>query len=226
MLAGNVDSVQIAANLNIVQIGRNLVKNIAVVIGHPFKDSFSHALTEAYVDGATEAGAAVRVIDLATTNFTLSPAELNDVRVRSINNMPGLEPEIVDMVHTLDWADHIVLIYPVWWGTFPGILKSFIDRTVLSGVAFNYGKTGTKWDKKWTGKTARLIFTMDAPAWWYKLTYRAPSENAMRKATFWYVGVKTIGVTRFTPVRFSTPEIRAKWLAKVGKLGKKDGSRS
>lgn len=200
------------------------MKNIAVVIGNPFKESFSHAMADVYVDGASASGATVRVIDLASTSFTLSPNELNDVRVRGITQMDGLEPEIVEMVKTLDWAEHIVLIYPVWWGTFPGILKSFIDRAVISGVAFNYGKTGTKWEKRWAGKTSRLIFTMDAPSWWYKLVYRAPSENAMRRATFWYVGVKNIGVSRFTPVRFSTPDIRSSWLKKVREIGRKDGS--
>jgi putative NADPH-quinone reductase len=198
------------------------MSKIAVVVGNPFSGSFSHALTESYAAAASGAGAEVRVLDLAELKFPLIPDNLNQVRVRGIDEMDDLDPVIAQMVRDMQWADHITFVYPVWWGTFPGVLKAFVDRVFLSGVAFKYGKTGTKWEKLWSGKTARLIFTMDAPTWWYKLVYRAPSESSLRWATLWYVGVKTIGITRFTPIRFSTPEIRAKWLAKADLLGTKD----
>lgn len=196
--------------------------NIAVIIGNPFVNSFSHALAEAYASAATQAGSEVRMIDLAQIRFPAVPENLNQVRVRGADQMDELDPAISQMVKDMDWADHFTFIYPVWWGTYPVALKAFIDRVFLSGVAFKYGKTGTKWEKLWSGKTARLIFTMDAPTWWYKLFYRAPSENSLRWATLWYVGVKTTGITRFTPIRFSTPEIRTKWLAKAASLGTKD----
>lgn len=196
----------------------------AIVIGHPFPGSFSHALAERYRIEAEKAGSEVRVIDLAQIKFTETPTELNQVRVRGIDQMEDLEPAIAGMIRDMQWAEHFAFFYPVWWGTFPGVLKSFIDRVIVSGVAFRYGKTGTKWEKLWRGKTARIVLTMDAPSWWYKLTYRAPSENAFKRATLWYVGVKTVGITRFEPVRFSTPEIREKWLNTATKLGAKDAS--
>jgi NAD(P)H dehydrogenase (quinone) len=198
------------------------MSKIAVVVGNPFAGSFSHGLAESYVAAASAAGAEVRVLDLAQLKFPSNPENLNQVRVRGINEMDDLDPVIAQMVRDMEWADHFTFVYPVWWGTFPGVLKAFIDRVFLSGVAFRYGKTGTKWDRLWRGKTARIIMTMDAPTFWYKLVYRAPSENALRWATLWYVGVKTIGITRFTPIRFSTPEVRTKWLATVAKLGNKD----
>ena len=198
------------------------MSNIAVIIGNPFADSFSHALAESYAKAVTKAGSNVRIIDLAQIEFPAVPENLNQVRVRGIDHMGELDPAISHMVKDMEWAEHITFIYPVWWGTYPVALKAFIDRVFLSGVAFKYGKTGTQWEKLWSGKTARLIFTMDAPTWWYKLVYRAPSENSLRWATLWYVGVKTTGITRFTPIRFSTPEIREKWLAKAASLGTKD----
>ena len=146
------------------------------------------------------------------------------MRVRGFDQLGNLEPAISGMIRDMQWADHFAFFYPVWWGTFPGVFKSFIDRVIVSGVAFRYGTTGTKWEKLWRGKTARIVLTMDAPSWWYKLTYRAPSENALKRATLWYVGVRTIGVTRFEPVRFSTQEIREKWLSTVARLGQRDGA--
>ena len=201
------------------------MKRIVIVIGHPFAGSFSHALAEKYRETATAAGSEVKVIDLASVTFEAIPRNLNEVRVRGIDQLDELEPAVAAMVRDLNWADHIVFFYPVWWGTFPVVLKAFIDRTVLSGVAFRYGKTGTKWEKLWRGKTARIVLTMDAPPFWHKLTYRAPGENALRWATLWYVGVKTIGITRFAPIRFSTPEIREKWLTVASALGSKDATK-
>lgn len=195
------------------------MKRITVVIGHPFADSLSHSLAGRYIEAAQAGGAEIRVIDLAGVEFTLSPKQLDDVRVRGLDSLGDLEPSIALMIGDMVWADHFAFFYPVWWGTYPAILKAFIDRVVLSGVAFQYGKTGTKWNKIWRGKTARLVMTMDAPSWWYKLTYRAPSENSLKWATLWYVGVKTIGITRFTPVRFSTAETRENWLKMAEKLG-------
>jgi NAD(P)H dehydrogenase (quinone) len=198
------------------------MNKITVIIGHPFADSFSHVLAARYIETAQTSGAEVRVIDLASVEFALSPKQLNDVRVRGIDSLGELDASIAHMVLDMDWADHFAFFYPVWWGTYPAVLKAFIDRTIISGVAFQYGKTGTKWNKIWRGKTARLVLTMDAPPWWYRLVYRAPGENSLKWATLWYVGVKTTGISRFAPVRFSSPQIRQKWLTAVERLGRKD----
>lgn len=201
------------------------MKRIVIVIGHPFAGSFSHELAERYREAAAAYGSEVRTIDLASVSFEAIPRDLNEVRVRGLEQLDELEPSVAGMVRELNWAEHIAFFYPVWWGTFPGVLKAFIDRAVLSGVAFRYGKTGTKWERLWRGKTARIVLTMDAPPLWHKLVYRAAGENALRWATLWYVGVKTIGITRFTPIRFSTPETREKWLDVAGSLGARDAKK-
>lgn len=198
---------------------------IAVVIGHPFTGSFSHALADQYVKQAKQAGAEVKIIDLASIKFETTPSDLNQVRVRGIDQLDELEPSIGEMVRVMDWADHFVFFYPVWWGTFPGVLKAFIDRVFLSGVAFRNGKSSAQWDKLWQGKTARIVLTMDGPTLIHKLFYRAPGENALKHATLWYVGVKTVGITRFSPVQTTTAKVREKWLKITAGLGHKDGTR-
>jgi len=66
-----------------------------------------------------------------------------------------------------------------------------------------------------TGKTARLICTLDQPAWFYG----RPSHNAMKKLTMHFVGVKKVRITAIGPLRLSKPEFREKWLKKIEKLG-------
>lgn len=200
--------------------------NIALIIGHPFAGSFSHALAAEYQRAAEAAGATVRLIDLAEQTFPITPNELNEVRVRGIAGVAALGEPIDAMVHTMEWANHFVFVYPVWWGTFPAVLKGFIDRVVLSGVAFRYGSSPTNWQKLWKGKTARIITTGDAPSWWHSTVYRGPGENALKRATLWYVGVRTIGITRFTTVKTSTPARRAQWLRRAHRLGARDASQA
>ena len=37
-------------------------------------------------------------------------------------------PDIEKYRNLITWADHIIFIYPIWWGGMPAILKGFIDR--------------------------------------------------------------------------------------------------
>lgn len=198
---------------------------IAVIVGNPFAGSLDHALAAAYTSAARDAGADVRVIDLADADFALSPARRDELRVTGPDDIDRLGPQVAAMIGTVEWADHLVFVYPVWWGTFPAVLKGFIDRVFLSGTAFRYGAQGPRWERLLRGRTARLMTTMDAPSVFNRIKYRRASENAMRNPLLWYVGIKTIGSDTFDRVRFSTPERRAGWLATAARLGERDAVR-
>lgn len=200
--------------------------HIAVVVGNPFPDSLDHALAAAYATAARGAGAEVRVIDLAESRFELTPRTREDVRVTGMDDLDRLGPQIASMIETVAWADHLVFVYPIWWGTYPAVLKGFIDRVFLSGTAFRYGRHGTGWERLLRGRTARLLVTMDAPSFFNRLKYRRASEMAMRNPLLWYVGIKTVGVTHFDRVRFSTPERRTGWLERAARLGDRDAGRA
>ena len=75
------------------------------------------------------------------------------------------------------------------------------------------------WDKLLTGKTARVISTLDQPAWYYWLVYRQPSNNAMKKLTLEFCGISPVKVTNIGPIRLSKETYREKWLDKVYYLG-------
>jgi NAD(P)H dehydrogenase (quinone) len=38
------------------------------------------------------------------------------------------------------WADEIVLVFPIWWGDMPAIMKNWMDCNFMSGFAFKYEK--------------------------------------------------------------------------------------
>ena len=163
------------------------MSNIAVIVGNPFAGSLDHALADAYASAARAAGGDVRVVDLAATEFELSPPMREHLRVDGPDDVDRLGMPVADMIRTIDWADHVVFVYPVWWGTFPAVLKGFIDRVFVSGTAFRYRDHGSRWDRLLAGRTARLIVTMDAPTVFNRIKYRRATEMAMRNPLLWFV---------------------------------------
>ncbi|KQM80986.1 NAD(P)H-dependent oxidoreductase [Agromyces sp. Leaf222] len=201
--------------------------NTLVIIGHPNAGSFNHALAAQYLTGlraASVAPADLRVIDLAEREFDLLPTARGDLRAPD-GDTSHLEPRIRAFVDDVAWADHLVFFFPQWWGTYPAVLKAFLDRAILSGTAFTYGR-GQISTRLLDGKTARIVMTMDSPIAWNRFVYRNAAETSLKRATLGYCGVRTIGITRLTPVRFSTPEKRAAWLEQVRRLGATDAARA
>ncbi len=188
------------------------MKKILIINGHPDKESFSFGLSEAYKIGAEKSNAKIKEINIRELNF--NPNLEFGYRKRT-----ELELDLLDAQDKLKWADHIVWVYPVWWSSVPAMMKGFLDRILLPGFAFNKRENSLLSDKCLTGKSARIICTMDQPTWFYKLVYRSPSHNAMKKGTLHYIGVKKVRITAIGPIRLSTEEFRAKWLNKVEKLG-------
>ncbi len=187
-------------------------KRIVIVNGHPDKESFNFGLAKAYKLGAEKSGAEVREIVIRDLEF--NPNLQFGYRKRT-----ELEPDLIASQETLKWADHIVWIYPVWWGSVPAIMKGFLDRVLLPGFAFKKREGSVWWDKYFTGKTARLICTMDQPTWFYRFINKCPSHNAMKKLTMNFIGVKSVKITSIGPLRLSKDKFRINWLNKIEKLG-------
>ncbi len=190
-------------------------KIILIITGHPDKESFNYGLADAYRKGAKK-----------------SYAEVEEIRIRELNFNPNLqfgyrkrtelEPDLLEAQDKLKRADHIVWIYPVWWGSVPAIMKGFLDRVFLPGFAFKKREGSIWWDKYFTGKTSRIICTLDQPPWYYKWFNGSPSHIAMKKLTMNFIGVKSVKITSIGPIRLSKDKFREKWLNKIEKLGEKN----
>ena len=189
------------------------MKKILIINGHPDKESLCHALTDAYLKGAqSNSQIEVRRIDLIDLKF--------DPILRYGYRVPyELEPDLKQAQQDILWADHLVWVYPLWWGTFPALLKGFLDRVFLPGFAFKYHKNDPFWDKLLKGRTARVIVTMDTPGLFYRIMYSSAGHKIMNRQVLGFSGVK-VKFTTFSPIRNSKPEQHQKWLAKVEQLGK------
>ncbi|EHQ60683.1 hypothetical protein PDENDC454_18953 [Paenibacillus dendritiformis C454] len=188
--------------------------NILVINGHPDPQSFCSALSDAYRKGASGSKAQVRSIDLS--KITFNPNLQFGYRKRT-----ELEEDLVEAQKLIQWADHLVFVYPTWWGVMPAILKGFIDRVFLPGFAYKYRKNSLTVEKLLTGKSAHLIVTADAPAWYNKLAYGNAEYNVMKRNILKFCGVSPVRVTELGPIRGSSDKFRAQWLGKVNQLGSK-----
>jgi putative NADPH-quinone reductase/4-hydroxybenzoate polyprenyltransferase len=185
---------------------------VLIVVGHPRKGSFCGALARAYRTGAARAGAELRELWLADLRF--------DRDVQSFD--PAVQPVEKDVRRAREliaWADHLVFVYPTWWGTMPGLLKGFLDRVLAPGFAFENLPNGG-WRPRLAGRSADLITTMDTPGWAYRWIYRAPGDNAMKRASLGFCGIATSCVLRFGPIKDSSPGQRRAWLEAAERRGR------
>lgn len=186
--------------------------NILILNGHPNPDSFNYGLAAAYREGTEQSGASVRELVIAQLNF--NPNLQYGYRKRT-----DWEPDLEAAWESIQWADHLVWVHPVWWGGLPALTKGFIDRVFLPGKAFRYREGSVWWDKLLKGKTAHIISSLDQPSWYYRLFYGRPSVNQLKKSTLEFCGIRPVKVTYVGIIKTATESQRAAWLQKIKRLG-------
>lgn len=188
------------------------MNKVLIINGHPNKASYCNALCESYATGSMSCGNEVVVLNLYDLNF-------NSNLENGYGKIQELEPDLKLAQQKITWANHIVIIHPVWWGSIPAILKGFFDRVLLPGFAFKYKDKGPMWDKLLVGKTGHIIYTTDTPPFIYKWFFGAPSVNTVKKRVLQFCGISPVKVTAIGPTRNSSEDFRKDWLKKVNLLG-------
>lgn len=190
------------------------MKKTLIINGHPDKESFNHVLHNSYKEGAISAGKEVKEIILSDMRF--NPNLEFGYRKRM-----ELEPDLWDAWEKLQWAEHLVWIYPTWWASMPALLKGFIERLFLPGLAFQYQETSPFPKKLLTGKTSEIITTLDTPVWYYKYVLGASGTKILRTSVLGFCGVKNKRITYLAVVKSSDEEKRKRWIRKITEIGKK-----
>ncbi|GGC16868.1 dehydrogenase [Novosphingobium endophyticum] len=185
---------------------------VLVIDGHPDPDRahFIHAAADAYADGAMSAHE-IKRIDVAALDFPVlrSPSEWQD------SEPP---PDIAASQEALRWAEHVVILYPLWLGDVPALLKGFFEQVLRPGFAFTYTEKGFP-QKLLKGKSARVVVSMGMPAPLYRLFYRAHSVRSLERNILGFVGFKPVRDTIIGSVESSAAK-RERWLARLRAMGK------
>ncbi|WCL49845.1 NAD(P)H-dependent oxidoreductase [Leptospira sp. GIMC2001] len=194
------------------------MKRITIISGHPDRESYSEALADAYAKGAREGNANVTYLKLRELRFSL-------VLEHGYRKRTQLERDLFSAKKRIADSDHLVFVYPTWWGFMPALMKGFIDRVFLPGFAFKYKPNSLFWDKYFTGKSARVITTMDAPYWYYWLANGRPGEKLMKNMILEFCGVKPVKFWTLDSMRYRKKEWLEKKLIEAEKLGFKESQR-
>ena len=113
---------------------------VLVLYAHPVETSFVAGLHRIVVDQLTRAGHAVDDCDLNAEGFdpVLSRQDRIDYHRPNVN-----QGRIAREVERLTAAEALVFVFPVWNFGFPAILKGYLDRVWVPGVAFTIDAQGT-----------------------------------------------------------------------------------
>jgi NAD(P)H dehydrogenase (quinone) len=109
-----------------------------ILLAHPTKGSFCHSITERVQQTLQELDVDTNIRDLYAMKFDPVMTD-EDIEKSKQNDLPA---EIKTEQKLILDADFITLIYPVWWGGMPAILKGYIDRVFTYGFAFTSGERG------------------------------------------------------------------------------------
>ena len=188
---------------------------ICIINGYPdpSPERYAHALASAYEEGAVAGGHEVRLITVGSLAFPFlrDPADFR---------APEVPPAILDAQAVIHWADHVVLIYPLWHGMLPAVLKGFIEQLFRHGFAMDVRPTG--WTPHLTGKSARIVVTMSTPAFLYRHFFFAHSLRALKRHVVGFSGMKPIrsSIVGSVDLRGSDAR-RGHWLKRMREFGRR-----
>jgi putative NADPH-quinone reductase len=189
---------------------RAIVKRrILLIDGHPDKRDgrFVHACAKAYVEAATEAGHQVKTIQVAELAF--------DWLKTNEDFAKGEPPRVIRTAQEdFAWCDHVVIVYPLWLGSMPAVLKAFFEQLLRPGFAFKSEADGKFPKKLLTGKSARIVVTMGMPSIFYKWVYRAHSLKSLERNILAFVGIGPIRASVIGGVE-GNDKSRERWLQRL-----------
>jgi len=186
------------------------MKHILIIVAHPKQEGFSFAMANTYKTLSEKKGDKVELIDLYRTKYQQPFFTYNDA-----NDAPKTEA-ITYFQEKMANADEIVFIFPYWWGSFPAILKNFMDTNLTKGFAFEYVNSRPKGLLQ--GKEVKVFTTTGAPKFIYTLTgANRRLKNTLKAQIIEFCGMKLTSFNIFGGVdtnRSNTEKILAQITAK------------
>ena len=180
---------------------------VLLVFAHPEPKSFNGDMRDVAVHTLTAAGHQVTVSDLYAGHFDpvagahdvtarLNPDKFDLGHEQMNAATHGLfAPDVQREIDRLLAADLLVLQFPMWWYSVPGILKGWIDRAFAYGALYGPGRT---WDNGiMRGKRAMLAFTTSAPDG----TFLPDGKNGDMERLLWPLHAGVFGVCGYDVLR-------------------------
>jgi NAD(P)H dehydrogenase (quinone) len=194
------------------------VKKIYILLGNPDKEgTLGASLADAYERAAKDAGHEVRRANIGDLAF-------DPVLHKGYRAIQELEPDLVQVQENLKWADHFVLVYPLWWSSAPSLLKGMFDRMWLPAFAFRFikgpdGKSTMGWHKLLKGKTARVVITLKNRPFIERFMFGDYSAEIVH-AVLGFSGMK-VHLTEVGNAEALSEDQKIAWMKRISALGRK-----
>jgi putative NADPH-quinone reductase len=130
----------------------------------------------------------------------------------------ALEPDLQSAHDAMLAADHLVIIFPLWLGTLPAILKGFLERVPQPDLV-EPAKQG-KFMKILKGKSARIIVTMGMPGFIYRWWFGAHAVKMLKRNILGFVGVHPVRTSIYGSIEGAGDDRRRRWLKEIEALGR------
>lgn len=188
---------------------------VLVVLAHPLKESFAASVARTVVAALEAKGHQVDMLDLYAENFDprLTAAE----RASDMSGTYDLSA-VASYTERLKAADALILVFPQWWFNLPAILKGFIDRVFVTGVAFDFDDKGIKLVPKLEKLRHFWVFSTTGSPWWVAKFYMGdPVRRILKRGVVAFCGKRRVDfrMTCLHNMDHTTPGKRAKFLERV-----------
>jgi putative NADPH-quinone reductase len=188
---------------------------VSVILAHPDRNSFNHAIAETAVRTLQDNGHQVTFHDLYAEGFDpILPAG-------EIPSDAPLPPEVQRHCDEIAAAGGIVIVHPNWWGQPPAILKGWVDRVIRPGVAYEFVEEDAG-DGVPVGllqaETAVVLNTSNTYPEREQRAFGDPLQLLWKNCIFDLCGVERFYRRMFCVVVTSTPEVRRLWLEEVEEI--------
>lgn len=169
---------------------------VLVIHAHPEPTSFNRVLATTAVQALEEAGHEVDLIDLYTSGYrpSMSTAERRAYETDS----PVLDEVVAAHARLVRRAEALVFVYPTWWSTLPAMLKGWMERTLVMGVAFQLDERTRRVRPMLTGvRTIVGITTYGSPRRYVRVVNdngRRTLTRSLRGCTGWRTRTRWLGM--------------------------------
>jgi NAD(P)H dehydrogenase (quinone) len=188
---------------------------VSVILAHPDKGSFNHAIAEAVVEAAQSNGHDVCFHDLYQEKFDpILPFE-------EFPKDAHLQFDIDKHCKEISNADGIVIVHPNWWGQPPAILKGWVDRVIRPGVAYEFIESDSGGGIPvglLKAKSAIVFNTSNTETQRELKVFKDPLETIWKNCVFGLCGVYDFHRRMFNAVVTSSGQQRKQWLHEVRQI--------
>jgi putative NADPH-quinone reductase len=186
---------------------------ICVIQGHPAPGNkhFCHGIARAYMEGAATTGHEVKTICVAELDFPI-------LRSKADWDSDEVPIAIAGAQEKITWAQHLLIIHPLWIGSMPALLKAFFEQALRPGFAMSTSAKGN-WSKLLSGRSARVVVTMGMPGLVYRWYFGAHGLKSFTRSLS-LVGIGPCRSTLIGMIEAMDGRKRSAWLDRVRLMGK------